>query len=138
MKKTLRFLLSISFLSFLIVPQFALAVDVPQPADSCTMDREINVGDITCADGEDIDVGGEKAICCLLNTLYNVVDWVFVILVGVSGIMVIIGALQILTAAGVPEKVTSGRNYILYAAIGLLVALLAKAVPGIVKLIAGL
>jgi len=43
-----------------------------------------------------------------------------------------------LMSSGVPEKVTSGRNYILYAAIGLVVGLLSKALPALVKLISGM
>jgi len=77
-------------------------------------------------------------MCCLLNTIYSVTNWIFVILVGVVTIFVILGAFTIVTAAGSPEKLKSGKDYILYAAIGLLVAFLAKAIPGIVKIIVGI
>ena len=76
-------------------------------------------------------------VCCFLNTLYNVTDWIFVILVGVASIFVIIGAMNLLMSAGDPSKVSSGRNYIMYAAIGLIVGFLAKAIPAIVKLAVG-
>jgi len=46
--------------------------------------------------------------------------------------------MTLLMAAGAPEKVTSGRNYIMYAALGLIVGLLAKAIPGLVRMIAGI
>jgi hypothetical protein len=36
-----------------------------------------------------------------------------------------------------PEKTKKGRDFILYATIGLAVAFLAKAVPGLVKLVSG-
>jgi hypothetical protein len=49
----------------------------------------------------------------------------------------IMGALNIITAGGSPEKVTTGRNYIMYAVIGLIVALLAWELPNIVKAVAG-
>ena len=74
---------------------------------------------------------------CVMNTLYSITDWIFVILVALAGIFVIIGAFTLLTAAGSPEKVTSGRNYILYAAIGLIVGLLAKAIPSLVRMVSG-
>jgi len=70
--------------------------------------------------------------------MYSITDWIFVILVGLAGIFVIIGAMNLLTSAGDPAKVTSGRNYIMYAAIGLVVGLLSKAVPALVRLISGL
>jgi len=76
-------------------------------------------------------------VCCFLNTLYNVTDWIFVILVGVASIFVIIGAMNLLMSAGDTTKVSSGRNYIMYAAIGLIVGFLAKAILAIVKLAVG-
>ena len=127
-----------------------VAVEVGKPADVCVMSREISLGCpaedgtdgeagcLICANEAEIDVAGDHAICCIMNTVYNVTDWIFIILVGVAALMVLFGAFQLLTAAGTPEKVTSGRNYILYAAVGLAVALMAKAVPGVVKLIVGL
>jgi len=74
---------------------------------------------------------------CFFNTLYVVTDWIFAILIAIAAIMVLFGAFTLVTAAGAPEKVTSGRNYILYAAIGLIIAFLAKAIPAIVKTVAG-
>lgn len=74
---------------------------------------------------------------CLLQMLYGVVNWIFIILTALAAILVIFGAFQILTSGGSPDKMSSGRNMILYAAIGLLIAFLAKAVPGIVKAISG-
>ncbi|GAH61373.1 unnamed protein product, partial [marine sediment metagenome] len=59
------------------------------------------------------------------------------ILVAFAAIMVLFGAFTLLTAGGAPEKVTSGRNYIIYAAIGLAVGLFAKAIPALVRVIMG-
>jgi len=52
-------------------------------------------------------------------------------------VMVILGAFTLTTAAGSPEKINKGKDYILYAAIGLIVALLAKAVPALIKSLLG-
>ena len=79
----------------------------------------------------------EWGMICLLNTLYGISDWIFVVLIALAVLFVIMGAFQMITAAGSPEKVSSGRQYILYAAIGLAVALLARAIPAIVRTIAG-
>jgi len=46
--------------------------------------------------------------------------------------MIVVGAFNIITAGGAPDKVTAGRNYILYALIGMVVAFFAKAIPAIV------
>lgn len=73
----------------------------------------------------------------LLNALYGITDWIFVVLIALAGIFVIMGAMNILTSGGDPSKVSSGRQYIMYAMIGLLLAFLARAIPGIVRLIVG-
>ena len=85
----------------------------------------------------DFDANPKCGICCFLNTLYNITDWIFVILVGLASVFVIIGAMTLLMSAGDPSKLSSGRNYILWAAMGLVVGLLARAIPAIVKLAVG-
>jgi len=72
---------------------------------------------------------------CTLNTVNRIFNVVFVLLMALVGIMVIIGAFNIVTAGGDPQKVTSGKNYIMYAVLGLVVALFAKAIPAIIMLV---
>ncbi len=79
----------------------------------------------------------ECATCCLVSTLVNVTDWIFIFLMAIVIIFVLFGAFYILTAGGDTEKVSKGRNFIIYAAVGLLIALLARAVPAIVMTIGG-
>lgn len=148
MKKILPALVLISLLAVLVVPMVVSAVD--KPPECCKLKRQIEIEGTTCA--ADSIVGSTGGYCpigsiscgspywgmyCLLNTLYNITDWIFVILVGLAAIFVIMGALTIMMAAGSPEKLTTGRNYIMFAALGLLVGFLAKAVPGIVRMISG-
>ncbi len=114
-----------------------VSAQITTAPEECLLKYDFSDFDAECTAGNSVNISGH-GMCCLLNTLYNVTDWIFVILVGLAGIFVILGAMTLIMAAGSPEKVTSGRNYILYAAIGLLVAFLAKAIPGVVKLIAGM
>ena len=135
------------------MPVIVSAADTPN--ECCKVSRGFTVGDVVVVKDDVVGAAGGKCVIngvdttpnpqtdswgmiCLLNSLYTIVDWVFLILVGVAGIWVLMGAFTLLTAGGNAEKVTTGRNYILYAAIGLAVALLAKAVPGIVKVVMGL
>jgi hypothetical protein len=76
--------------------------------------------------------------CCLLDTIYTVTDWIFYIVVAIAVIFIILGAMNIITAGGSPEKVQTGRNYILYAVIGLIIGLAAKMIPSLAKAIVGL
>ena len=151
MKKTLLALVLIGFLAVSLVPMVASAQEAPN--ECCTLNRAITLdGDECLADqvaaptvaaagdctGSHCTASAEKwGMFCLMNTLYGITDWIFVILVALAGIMVIMGAFTLLTAAGNPEKITSGRNYVLYAAIGLVVGFLAKAIPNLVKMISG-
>ena len=136
MKKILPVLLSISLLVGLLL-SIAASAQITTAPTTCTLKRDLtDIGDAECTKDAVVDIE-LHGMCCLLNTIYNITDWIFIILVGIATIFVIMGAFTLVTAAGSPEKVTSGRNYVLYEAIGLLVAFLAKAVPGIVKIIAG-
>ena len=123
-------------LAGLLLPMISSAQMTTAPA-SCKLKYEFASVDPACTEGSVVDIS-EHGMCCLLNTVYSVTDWIFIILVGLATIFVMLGAVTILTAGGTPEKLTTGRNYILYAAIGLLIAFLAKAIPGIVKLLAGI
>ena len=51
----------------------------------------------------------------------------------IVGIMIIIGALQILTAAGNEEKFKTGKKTVLYAVIGYAIILLASGISFIIK-----
>ena len=75
---------------------------------------------------------------CILSSIHRVTDWVSYLLFAFVGVMVILGAFTIVTAGGAPDKVATGRNYILYAVIGLIVALFARAIPAMAKAIIGM
>lgn len=70
--------------------------------------------------------------CCLINTIYNVTDWAFLIIMAIAVGMIIWGAFTYLTSAGDVNATAAANKRILFAAIGIVVALLAKAAPGIV------
>jgi len=50
-----------------------------------------------------------------------------------SIIMVLVGAFQLITSSGDPEKVSQGRKTVMYAAIGLVVALIAGGAVSIIR-----
>ena len=137
MKKIFSALVLLSILVALFLPMVAAADVVPT---ECIMGRSgIELPDGTmCPDkGEEADIE-ELGTCCLLNTLYNITDWIFVFLLALATVFVIIGAVFLLTAAGIPDRIITGRNYIIYAILGLVVGFFAKAVPFIIKLLIGI
>jgi len=136
MKKILSALISLITVAVLVVPMVAAA----QPATQCNLKHDLSAIDAACKLANNpIDESDTKAwgMCCMLDAVYTVTDWIFVVLIIIVALLIAWGGFLIATAAGAPEKVASGRNYILYALIGLAVALLAKALPSIVKALLG-
>lgn len=75
--------------------------------------------------------------CCLINTIYNIVDWAFIVIMAVAVGMIVWAAFLYLTSAGDTTKLGQAKDKVLYAAVGIVVALLAKALPGIVLSVVG-
>lgn len=86
------------------------AINLPNPLAPC--------GNIPCL--------GEKIARGLLALVTPIVV-----------IMVLVGAFQILTAGGSPERVSKGRNTIFYAVIGYAIVLVAEGLTFIIREILG-
>jgi len=69
----------------------------------------------------------------ILNSVCTIFGWLFVFLIALAIIFVVIAAFKYLTAGGDPEKVKTAGGTLLYAAIAVGVALLARAIPLIVS-----
>jgi hypothetical protein len=130
----------------LILPTFVLAdatVTAPEEITQCKM-RHVLTGfsGITCPTTSPMTCEYKSATytcatCCLLDTIFTITDWVFYLVLSVAIILVIWGAYQIMTAGGAPDKIKSGRDFILWSIVGLIVALLAKSIPSIARTIIG-
>jgi hypothetical protein len=143
----MRKLFAVLILALLIVPTILLAAETaPKGVTSCDMRHDFSGADWknfgincpstgACSFSTATDTCGT---CCLLDTIYTVTDWIFILVIVIAVIFVVLGAFNIMTAGGSPEKVQTGRNYIVYAVIGLIVALLAKAIPGIARSVMGM
>ncbi len=116
-----------SLQSLLLVPALALGASAVVPvlesvpaAAQCDSNAGINAG-INCAIGDNkkTDIFGDGGI---FQTVVNV----FLFIIGaVSVIMIIYGGFKYVTSGGDSSGVTSAKNTILYAIIGLIIALLA-------------
>ena len=78
----------------------------------------------------DATSSGEIDVMAVLNRITN---WLFTILVAVAGIAIVIAGYYFVTAAGNPEQITKARNFIYYALIGVVVALLARGMVSLVQ-----
>jgi len=140
LKKILPALFLISFLTVLIAPVVVSAVEEPgEMAGTCTLTHDFGGWEkVRCPASGACDFDNptyDCPMCCAMNAIYSVTDWIFIGVLAFVVIFILIGAFTMMTAAGSPEKVTSGRNYIIWAMVGAIVAALAKSIPSIVKAI---
>lgn len=93
----------------------AQALNVPSPAGISTVPTPLT----NTTDVQDLVKGA--------------IQWIFWGLIVLSVIMALVSAYKYVTAAGDPDKVSSASKTLLYAAIGVAVALVAAGVPLIVE-----
>ena len=73
----------------------------------------------------------------VMVVLERIVDWLFTILLVIAAISIIIAAYYFVTAAGNPETVSKARNFVLYALIGVAVAVASRGLVWLVRDIVG-
>ena len=66
-----------------------------------------------------------------------ITNWLFVILSIAAVIFIVLAGLEFITGGGDPEKIASARMKLMYAAVGIAVALLARAIPFVIASIIG-
>lgn len=72
------------------------------------------------------DVAG---IYALINTIFGILFWLLIVL---ASVFIIWAAFLYLTAGGDPEKIKTANKIVIYAAVAVVVAVLAKAIPTVV------
>ena len=75
-----------------------------------------------------------KTFSELINRIAN---WLLIIGAPILALFIIIGAFQIMTSGGTPDKVTTGRKTITYAIIGYALLMLSKSVTLIINNVLG-
>lgn len=148
MKKALTVLFSLILISCLIVPFFVDATGIvpgrePTMEGGCMIRRPFT---ITLEDGSNRDIlrGWQDdlpknwAVICMLHMVYYVTDWIFYIIIIGAGIMILYAAFLYLTAQGDPANVSKANKLIVFAVIGIVVALVARAIPAAVRYIVGM
>jgi len=71
----------------------------------------------------------------LLGRIQTISNWVFAIFLAISLIYILLAAFQFVTGGGEPEKVSEARQKLIYAAIGIAIALIAAGFPQILRTI---
>jgi hypothetical protein len=141
MKKIFSTLLLVSMIAAVILPALAFAANddssASGPLNSCYLKNAGQLGETCSALGNRKCSFTESgcALCCTLNTVYTVTDWVFYLMMAVAVFMIIWAGISFATHGDNPEEVGKARNKILYAAVGVAVALLARAIPTLVRFV---
>ena len=137
MKTTLK----TTILGMLAVPLLALGALVVAPA---TASAATNSPDGQCAKVDDTNIGISEGIDCSKSAdqntdltgstgVFTIITNVLLFIIGaISVIMLIIGGIRYTVSGGDSSAVTSAKNTILYAIVGIVVALLAYAVVNFV------
>ena len=73
----------------------------------------------------------------IFSALSTLTDYLFTILLIIAVIFLIIAAFTFISASGDPEKIGKARNFVLYALIGIAVAVAAKGLIALVQTIMG-
>jgi len=73
----------------------------------------------------------------VMVVLERIVDWLFSILLIFTAIMIVVAAFYFVTATGNPETVSKARNFVLYALIGVAVAVASRGLVALVRRIVG-
>ncbi len=150
MKKAFAILSALALVLALgIVPLVGEAQVAPgEPPQGCTL--RINMtfpragqDDLELTRGTTVGPGqtyaeDDWAVICMLHTVQYVTNWIFYIIMIVVGIMILYAAFIYLTSQGNPEGPQKANKLITYAIIGLVIALLARAIPAAVRYIIGM
>ncbi len=134
MKKIIPGLILITFLSLLAVPAIVKAQDM---VTECTI-RTDEVGTTLTEDCAGLSRGdtatyASSAICCAMDKVFLVTNWIFFLVVALSIIFILYGGFLIVAAGGDDARVTKGRMFIMWALIGFAIAILARALPLIIR-----
>ncbi len=119
----------------------AQAVDVlgDEPT-GCTLRASFSIGEDNFVSGDRIEAGDYEdwGLICMVGTIHYVINWIFYLLLIAVMVMVLYGAFIFLTSSGDPTKTSKATKTITFAVIGMIIALLARAVPAAVIYITGL
>tara|TARA_B100000315_G_scaffold255786_1_gene300055 strand:- start:27 stop:467 length:441 start_codon:yes stop_codon:yes gene_type:complete len=140
MKRILAAILLIGLMGVLVVPMasYAEVVDCEALNTEVACVGAVNVAGTKVCSWNVVDVDGAGECLAgaptveVMGALNRITNWAFTILIAVAAMFIIFAAFNFVTASGEAEKVKAAREYVLYALVGVVVALLAR---GLVQLI---
>lgn len=110
----------------------ALVLGATGPLDYCIIRSPIQAGTMACPVGTCPYSNPRCGPCCLVSILSGITNWIFIGLIVLATIFIIIGGVLFIISGGDQAKTATARNYIIFAIVGIIIGLLAKAIPSIV------
>ena len=140
MKKIVSIVILGVLLSVLVVPAVASGqTDLPTGCVIADPLNESVLSGMSCTGCDNVETGdADCGVCCLLMSMKRVTDWIFYLMMVFVVVMIVIGGATYMLAAGNPEKAGKGKQMIIYGIIGLVIALIARLIPSVVKMIVGM
>ena len=74
----------------------------------------------------------------LIDLIEGIADWIFVVLLVAATIFILLAAFQFISSGGNPQAMGEARSKLIWAAVGILVALLAKGLPIAIRNLVGI
>lgn len=112
----------------------------PGTADNiqcCVSDSGSRLGGVTPDSSKTISIPNPLKTRTFSELIDRIVNWLLIIGAPILALFIIIGAFQIMTSGGSPDKITTGRKTITYAVVGYALLLLSKSATLIINGILG-
>lgn len=162
MKKILAGALLIGLLAFMAVPFVASAQVVSPGGDTSGLGNQCCKvkHDISAIAGENITISkgsvvapDANAVCsvgaitkktsnwaayCLIDSINTISDWIFWIAFIIGGVVIVVGGIMFMTAGGNPERTNGAKTTLTMGIIGIVVAILARFIPGLARFFLGM
>lgn len=109
-------------------------IGMQDPDNAAVCNPATTIGCTNCSKVGNIEGAGacNAETCCILDRIFSMADWIFVILLVVAGMFIVWGSFSFVISGGETEKVTSARNKIIWALWGIIIAFLSQ---GFVRII---
>lgn len=78
-----------------------------------------------------------SSVADIIGIIDNIARWFFWIIMSISVVVILLAALQFFTANGDPGAIMSARQKLVYAAIGIIVAVMSFVLPAIIASLVG-
>ena len=109
------------------------ALSITIPVISLLLLASMNVAVGQTGDIPGVQRVGPTTVGGLVDILRNVVRWVYIIFFVLAVMWILLAAFNYLTAGGEAEKITKAKNMLIYAAVAIVVALLAVGFETIIR-----